>query len=198
MLQRSPRAITRDHGARNTRSSFGQQSLWCWSSWRSLYGAGGRDSSKVALGGLRGRLRRGGLIAPNFRGVVAYMLDSCVAATSAYGTRLWKPTPGTSSTRLSRHVLSSHGNASRGVSWHQPTATSPSNASKPRRGALHDLAKRRFVLIARPVAIVSADPPIHAPAATASTFVGEQILEGGQRVVSFMLPAFASCPLRTI
>src|SRR3984893_10432333 len=53
MLQRSPMgAISRDHGARNTRSSFGQQSRWCWSSWRSLYGAGGRDSSKVALGGL--------------------------------------------------------------------------------------------------------------------------------------------------
>src|SRR4051794_34503694 len=44
-----PWAISRDHGARNTRSSFGQQSLWCWSSWRSLYGAGGRDGSKVAL-----------------------------------------------------------------------------------------------------------------------------------------------------
>ena len=61
-------------------------------------------------------------------------------------------------------------------------ATSPSNASKPRWGALHDLARRRFVLIARPVAIGSADPPIHAPAATASTFAGEQILEGGPQV----------------
>jgi hypothetical protein len=43
-----PWAISRDHRARNTRSSFGQQSLWCWSSWRSLCGAGGRDGSKVA------------------------------------------------------------------------------------------------------------------------------------------------------
>jgi hypothetical protein len=58
----------------------------------------------------------------------------------------------------------------------------PVDASKPRRGALHGLAKRRFVLIARPVAIGSADPPIHAPAATASTFVGEQIREGGPQV----------------
>jgi hypothetical protein len=37
-------AMSRDHGARNTRSSFGQQSLWCWSSWRSLCGAGGREN----------------------------------------------------------------------------------------------------------------------------------------------------------
>jgi hypothetical protein len=55
MLQRRW-AMSRNHGARNTRSSFGQQSLWCWSSWRSLYGAGGRDSSKVALGGPQGLL----------------------------------------------------------------------------------------------------------------------------------------------
>jgi hypothetical protein len=44
-------AMSRD--ARNTRSSFGQQSLWCWSSWRPLCGAGGRDGSKVAPGGLK-------------------------------------------------------------------------------------------------------------------------------------------------
>jgi hypothetical protein len=46
-------AMSRDHGPRNTRSSFGQQLLWCWSSWRSLCGAGGRDGSKVAPGASR-------------------------------------------------------------------------------------------------------------------------------------------------
>ena len=39
-VRNPPRAMSRDHGARNTRSSFGQQSPWCWSSWRSLCGAG--------------------------------------------------------------------------------------------------------------------------------------------------------------
>jgi len=45
--------MSRDHGVRNTRSFFGQQLLWCWSSCRSLYGAGGRDGSKVAPGALK-------------------------------------------------------------------------------------------------------------------------------------------------
>jgi hypothetical protein len=55
-----PWAITRDHGARNTRSSFGQQSLWCWSSWRSPCGAGGRDGSKIAPGASRRSARNAG------------------------------------------------------------------------------------------------------------------------------------------
>src|SRR5438132_8322605 len=58
----------------------------------------------------------------------------------------------------------------------------PVERNQARRAALHNLTKRRFVLLARPVAIGSADPPIHAPAATASTFVAEQILEGGPQV----------------
>src|SRR5579864_3700693 len=41
---------------------------------------------------------------------------------------------GTSSTRLSLHARSSQGKESRGVSWHHPTATSPSKAISPGGG----------------------------------------------------------------
>ncbi len=41
---------------------------------------------------------------------------------------------GISSTRSKDRALSSHGKSSRGVSWHQPTARSPSKASKPGGG----------------------------------------------------------------
>src|ERR1700694_4651382 len=58
----------------------------------------------------------------------------------------------------------------------------PVERKQARRAALHDLAKRRFVLLARPVAIGSADTPIHAPAATAINPVAEQILEGRPEV----------------
>src|ERR1700738_1208345 len=53
MLQRRPMG-DEPRPRRSQYTFFGQQLLWCWSSWRSLCGAGGRDGSKVALGGLRG------------------------------------------------------------------------------------------------------------------------------------------------
>lgn len=73
------------------------------------------------------------------------------------------------------------------------------------RAALHGLAKRRLVLLVRPVAIGSgsADQPIHAPAVPAITLVAEQFLEGRpqvgrERTDGELHAAFASCPVRTI
>jgi hypothetical protein len=46
-----------------------------------------------------------------------------------------------------------------------------------RRAALHDLTKRRLVLLARHLAIGGTDPPIHTPATADGAVLFEQIFE---------------------
>jgi len=53
-----------------------------------------------------------------------------------------------------------------------------------RRTALHDLSKRRPVFLVLSLAIGSADPPIHAPAAPDGAIFAEQVLERGPQIGS--------------
>jgi hypothetical protein len=61
MLQRSPMGNNpRPRRSQYTFFLWAAVALWCWSSWRSLCGAGGRDGSKVAPGASRRSARNAG------------------------------------------------------------------------------------------------------------------------------------------
>src|SRR5215471_13614522 len=73
--------------------------------------------------------------------------------------------------RTKNRVRSSQGKSSRGVSWHQPTASSPSKANKPGGGPCLTIARkaRRFLSRGRwwyslPILQYMHQQPLHAPA----------------------------------
>jgi hypothetical protein len=61
---------------------------------------------------------------------IEFRSSRMIAGGSPWGRRSPRAT-GASATRPTSRALSSHGSAARGVSCHQPTATSPSKASRP-------------------------------------------------------------------